>query len=271
MPVKNQTITQIKPGVYTFTVSPGISQIDIDLWGAGGAAGSAGQSTQVVTGQQQVGTRVSGQRVVGQRVVGQRVVGQRQVGQNQVGFSTQQVLVSAEVPTINVSAGSQSFSSDGSFNLPLGITNFTISGTSGGGGGGGGHFPCDSKSHQGGAGGAGGSASQTYSCQPNQQQTIGFIVGQGGAGLPGGNDSQRSPDGGATVVAVNGQTVMTIPGGQGGGGRQQADGKAGAAGGNGRGAAGGAAGAARGAGGNGGNGSVSVSWSASNIPGSPAV
>jgi len=278
MPVKNQTITQIKPGVYTFTVSPGISQIDIDLWGAGGAAGSAGQSTQVVTGQQQVGTRVSGQRVVGQRVVGQRVVGQRQVGQNQVGFSTQQVLVSAEVPTINVSAGSQSFSSSGSFTLPLGVTNFSISAGAGGGGGGGGHSAttCGSRSgHHGGTGGAGGSVAYSYTNPPTQTVSIDFTVGQGGAGGAGG---ESGSSGGSTVVSINGTTVINALGGGGGTGYPYGGGKvyAGNPGPGGGGGAGGAygLGASKGAdasGSPGGNGSVSISWSASNIPGSPAV
>ena len=278
MPVKNQTITQIKPGVYTFTVSPGISQIDIDLWGAGGAAGSAGQSTQVVTGQQQVGTRVSGQRVVGQRVVGQRVVGQRQVGQNQVGFSTQQVLVSAEVPTINVSAGSQSFSSSGSFTLPLGVTNYSISAGGGGGGGGGGHSATtcgDRSGHHGGTGGAGGSFSYSYTSPPTQSNSIDFTVGQGGAGGTGG---ESGSSGGSTVVLINGTTVGTAAGGGGGTGYPYAGGKVtnGAAGAGGGGGAGGAygLGASKGAdasGSPGGNGSVGISWGASNIPGSPAV
>jgi hypothetical protein len=345
MPVKNQTITQIKPGVYTFTVSPGISQIDIDLWGAGGAAGSAGQSTQVVTGQQQVGTRVSGQRVVGQRVVGQRVVGQRQVGQNQVGFSTQQVLVSAEVPAFHADAGNLSYSSGvQTWIVPTGITSINVNLTGGGGGAGGGD-----SSGRGYAGAAGDRVTGTLAVTPGDVLTI-YVGGGGGGGLSaqanrgagvgggteifaggnGGNAGGRGSSGsgggggGASAIAKNGSAVMVAAGGGGGGGAGNdhtayattggfsgstsggagqnkgatADGGGGGGGGGGSpggaggglhsgdyggysgnngtsiggtvtsrgGAAGGAANS-----GSGGNGSASISWSAVNIPGSPAV
>jgi hypothetical protein len=197
-----------------------------------------------------------------------------------VGSTTQQVLVSAEVPAINIPAGSQSFSSSGSFTLPLGVTNFRIFAGAGGGGGGGGHKApaCGSRPrHHGGVGGKGGSFSYSYTSLPTQSNSIDFTVGQGGAGGAGG-ESGRS--GGSTTVSINGTTVGTAAGGGGGGGfPDSGDASKVVNGVNAPGGGGGLGGAAglgaqdnsdpRASPGN--DGSVIISWDAVNIPGSPAV
>jgi hypothetical protein len=45
-----------KPGIYTFTVPPGVSGAELFLWGAGGAAGATGATHTYVSGQAVVGS-----------------------------------------------------------------------------------------------------------------------------------------------------------------------------------------------------------------------
>ena len=130
------------------------------------------------------------------------------------------------------------FSASGTFTIPPGTVNYSISAGSGGGGGGGGHFPCNSKNHRGGNGGAGASSTNTY-IPSGEGDIVTFTVGLGGIYGSAGEGNPGSA-GGTTTVYINGTQVLTLGGGLGGaGGTSNGSGKAGATAGQGGGGAGG--------------------------------
>ena len=117
----------------------------------------------------------------------------------------------ATLTVANPPSGSQTFTSNGTFTVPAGVTSITVSGVGGGGGGGGGRattFEGSSGAFRifaqgGGAGGAGAQVlNQPMSVTPGQQ--IAITIGNGGAGGAGGVNSQNGSsgsNGGNTVVA----------------------------------------------------------------------
>lgn len=114
-----QTLTLTTPGTYTYTVPDGVSTLEVYLWGAGGGAGEKGKTVS---------------RQIDRRQVGTKVVGQTQVGTRQIGTQ----VVTQAVPEIIIPAGSQTYSSAGTFvaALPSGITTAKVTVVGGQGGGG---------------------------------------------------------------------------------------------------------------------------------------
>lgn len=124
MAQKSQTLSYIRPGVYEFVVPEGISEIDVYLWGAGGASGQGAVSTTIPTGQVQVGTRIIGQALVSPQTVRTRVVTEDRIIPGQPGYV--------------VPGGSRVVTDPGTttVELPRGVTQATVVATGGGGGGG---------------------------------------------------------------------------------------------------------------------------------------
>ena len=108
------------------------------------------------------------------------------------------------------SGGVQTFTEDGTFTVPTGVTKIWVSACGAGGGGGGGYAPAGvSGGYSGGGGGGSGDCiwKQKFYVSPNSK--INITVGKGGAG--GGNTTKGS-DGGSTIIAG----IVTLAGGGGG-------------------------------------------------------
>ena len=76
---KLQPINYTQPGVYTFTVPDGISEIEVHLWGAGGASGQGNTNVSVESGSEIIGTRIVGQRQIAPASTKTRTVVQERV------------------------------------------------------------------------------------------------------------------------------------------------------------------------------------------------
>ena len=113
-----ETVRHLRPGTYTYTVPAGVSTVEIHLWGAGGADGTGGVASSVVSGQQAIGTRI---------------VGQTQTGSIEIGTQ----IITPAVPETIVPAGSQVFSQAGTYLavLPAGVTTAKVTATGGSGSG----------------------------------------------------------------------------------------------------------------------------------------
>lgn len=114
---------------------------------------------------------------------------------------------------------SQTFSSDSSFTVPLGVTEITIQ-TWGAGGGGGGRSSSNTTAR---GGGGGAFASSTLSVTPGTVLTI--TVGTGGSGGPAGNNAGSA--GGFTAVNQGMTVLVRAAGGAGGSSTDSGNGGAG--------------------------------------------
>ena len=126
-----EIVTHKKAGTYTYTIPAGVSTVEIHIWGAGGASGQGGVSTQVVSGKEAVGTQIVGQVQTGTTEVGRVQVGQVATGTVEIGTR----VVTPGVPETTIPAGSQTYSSAGSYTavLPAGVKTATVSVTGGSG------------------------------------------------------------------------------------------------------------------------------------------
>ncbi|HBZ1757522.1 TPA: hypothetical protein MJQ39_001033 [Salmonella enterica subsp. enterica serovar Bredeney] len=105
---------------------------------------------------------------------------------------------------VSIQRGCQTFTSNGSFTVPDGITTLYISASAGGGGGGGGYASSNS-----GEGGGGGHTIVKQPFQVNPGDTLSISIGQGGAG---GGIGLAGANGGVTTIG----SLITLNGGIGG-------------------------------------------------------
>lgn len=205
MSLITQTVKYALPGIYTYTVPQGVGTLEFFLWGAGGAGGSNGTSTQVSQGPTVAGTV-------------------------QTDFSS-------STTTGPTTSGSLSFSTNGTWTVPQGVTSITVTATGGGGGGGGadggaaGGFP--NGGYPGsrvtakipvvagqiiktviGFGGAGGQGRAT-SAAPGAGGAGYSAGGRGGYSGPQGTSGAGGGGGGSTALLVNGVVVLVAAGGGG--------------------------------------------------------
>ena len=105
--------------------------------------------------------------------------------------------------------GTQTFTSNGIFTVPAGVTKILVTACGGGAGGGGAGWECT------GAGGNGGACiiREPFSVTPGQ--TIGIIIGIGGAGGSNGTSSYGGDSGKAGTATIIG-SLVTLPGGDAG-------------------------------------------------------
>lgn len=124
MSLKSQTLTYTKPGVYSFTVPEGIGEIEIAIWGAGGAAGQGATSSTEEVGRVKIGERIIGQQLVTPASSRSVVVTRERVIPGQPGYV--------------VPGGQQTITNPGTttVQLPAGVTQATVVATGGGGGAG---------------------------------------------------------------------------------------------------------------------------------------
>lgn len=120
--------------------------------------------------------------------------------------------------------GQQRFTSNGSFTVPVGVTQIWVSGAAGGGGGGGSGAVSGITSGWGAGGGGGGGASgaytnrQAYLVTPGQVLTV-VIGGAGTAGTAGTAGGPGGVGGTGGTTSINGTGVsLSMAGGPGGGG-----------------------------------------------------
>ncbi|WP_288877345.1 glycine-rich domain-containing protein [uncultured Citrobacter sp.] len=105
---------------------------------------------------------------------------------------------------VSIQRGCQTFTSNGSFTVPDGITTLYISGSAGGGGGGGGYSSSNS-----GQGGGAGQAIMKQPFQVNPGDVIPITIGAGGSA---GSVASAGGNGGNTIIG----TLTTMVGGGGG-------------------------------------------------------
>ncbi len=108
----------------------------------------------------------------------------------------------------------ETFTSDGTFNVPAGVTSVTVEMWGGGGGGGGGGTNAGSN---GGDGGGGGYARSTVSVTPAENLNV-LVGGGGGGGEVSGISGSGGGGGGHSEVNRGGSPLVIAPGGGGGGG-----------------------------------------------------
>ncbi|EAR8162922.1 hypothetical protein E2U39_20820 [Salmonella enterica] len=105
---------------------------------------------------------------------------------------------------VSIQRGCQTFTSNGSFTVPDGITTLYISGSAGGGGGGGGYSSSNS-----GQGGGAGQAIMKQPFQVNPGDVISITIGAGGSA---GSVENAGGNGGNTIIG----SLITLSGGGGG-------------------------------------------------------
>lgn len=124
-------------------------------------------------------------------------------------------------PPPTFTPGSQTFTSNQSFTIPIGATRVTVTISSGGGGGGGYHRECgESTKHPGASGGNGFQKTATFNVNPLVSSSVNITIGQGGrGGLGHPSTAQDGGQGEATSVTGIG-IFVAVPGGFGGEGRR---------------------------------------------------
>lgn len=148
-------------GIHAYVVPKGVSELEMHLWGGGGAKGIDGPSSTYQSGSREVGTEVV-----------------------------------SEAKTV-VTAGSTTIAASGAFTVPDGVTSVAVTAVGGGGGGGGYHAGCSNNcTHPGGSGGSGAVVTGVVSVTPGQ--SIAVTVGKGGSG---GVASQNGTAGTSTSFA----------------------------------------------------------------------